>query len=117
MRGEEKKHRRAWSNIGEETGRADSSPLSELTSGASVAQTIPLESTYQAGFQPTAVSGAPALPAPTLVIANYPALDVVPPTNSSEVQQWLSQVSCKPWHIRAGPMPESAATRPFAYSR
>jgi len=55
--------------------------------------TIPLETTYTQGFQPTAVSGAPALPAPTLTIANYPALDVVPPTNSSEVQQWLSQVS------------------------
>ena len=69
------------------------SALSELTSGVPTAQTIPLETTYSQGFQPTAVSGAPALPAATLTIANYPALDVVPPANSSEVQQWLSQVS------------------------
>jgi hypothetical protein len=69
------------------------SALSELTSGVPTAQTIPLETTYTQGFQPTAVSGAPALPNPTLTIANYPALDVVPPANSTEVQQWLSQVS------------------------
>ena len=48
--------------------------------------------TYAAGAQPTKVSGAPALPNPTLVVANYPALDVIPSTNSSQVMQWLSQV-------------------------
>ena len=72
--------------------RADNRPLSALTSGAATAQTIPLSTTETAGTQPTAVSGAPALPAPTLTIANYPALDTLPPTNSSEVQEWLSKV-------------------------
>ena len=27
-----------------------------------------------------------------LTIANYPALDVVPPVNSPEVQEWLSKI-------------------------
>ncbi|KAK1922752.1 putative chitin deacetylase [Papiliotrema laurentii] len=67
-------------------------PLSELTSGASTAQTIPLSKTETANTQPTAVSGAPALPAPTLTIANYPALDRQPPVNSTEVQEWLSKI-------------------------
>ena len=54
--------------------------------------TQPLATTYPVGETVTAVSGAPPLPTNVLTIANYPALDMVPPTNSSEVQQWLSEV-------------------------
>jgi hypothetical protein len=57
-----------------------------------VATTVPLESTFPAGAQPTFVSSAPPLPSSALVIADYPALDRVPPTNSTQVQQWLSEL-------------------------
>lgn len=53
--------------------------------------TSALPTTYAAGAS-APVSGAPALPTSALTIANYPALDVVPPTNSAQVQQWLSQI-------------------------
>jgi hypothetical protein len=67
--------------------------LSALTSGASSDATVALDSTYSGGAAATKVSGAPALPTGTPSPANYPALDVSPPTNSSEVQGWLAQVS------------------------
>lgn len=66
--------------------------LSELTSGAPSGATVGLDSTYTQGATPTDVSGAPASPTGMLTIANYPALDVTPPTDSPEVQQWLSQI-------------------------
>ncbi|WWC98008.1 hypothetical protein V866_004897 [Kwoniella sp. B9012] len=66
--------------------------LSELTSGAPTDTTVALDTTYTAGATQTALSAAPALPTSALTIANYPALDVVPPTNSSEVQEWLSKI-------------------------
>ena len=69
------------------------SSLIDLTSGAMTDSTVALDATYTMGAQPTKISGAPALPNPTLVVANYPALDKTPPTDSPQVQQWLSQVS------------------------
>ncbi|WRT69090.1 uncharacterized protein IL334_006073 [Kwoniella shivajii] len=66
--------------------------LSELTSGAPTDTTVALDSTYAAGSTPTAVSGAPALPTSALTIANYPALDQTPSTDSTEVQGWLSKI-------------------------
>ena len=69
------------------------SPLSALTSGAATDVTVSLDTVYTQGTVPTAVSGAPPLPASTLTIANYPALDQVPPTDSPEVMEWLSKVS------------------------
>lgn len=66
--------------------------LSALTSDVPTDTTVALDSTYTQGAQPTKVSGAPALPNPTLVIANYPALDIVPSTNSSQVMQWVSEI-------------------------
>jgi len=66
--------------------------LSELTSGAPSGATVALDSTYTQGASPTDVSGAPASPTGMLTIANYPALDRVPPVDSPEVQQWLSQI-------------------------
>lgn len=66
--------------------------LSELTSGAPTDTTVALDTTATAGETPTAVSGAPALPTSALVVANYPALDVTPPTNSSLIQDWLTKI-------------------------
>lgn len=66
--------------------------LSELTSGAPSGPTVPLDSTYAQGATPTYVSGAPSTPTGMLVIADYPALDRVPPTDSPEVQDWLSKI-------------------------
>ncbi|KAK8844049.1 hypothetical protein IAR55_006843 [Kwoniella newhampshirensis] len=67
-------------------------PLSALTSGAPSDATVALDSTYTAGASATAVSGAPALPTAVLTNANYPPLDMLPPTNSPEVQGWLSTI-------------------------
>ncbi|CAD6579930.1 MAG: chitin deacetylase [Tremellales sp. Tagirdzhanova-0007] len=66
--------------------------LSLLTSDAATDSTVALDSTYTQGAQPTKVSGAPALPNPTLVIANYPSLDLIPSTTSPQVQQWISEI-------------------------
>ncbi|ORX39358.1 hypothetical protein BD324DRAFT_619382 [Kockovaella imperatae] len=65
--------------------------LAELTSGAPVQSGVPLATTYSQGIQPS-VSRAPALPNPTLTVSNYPALDLTPPTDSPEVQEWLSKI-------------------------
>ena len=67
------------------------SNLSELTSGAPSGPTVPLDSTYSQGVTPT-YSGAPSTPTGMLVIADYPELDRVPPTDSPEVQEWLSRI-------------------------
>ncbi|WVQ81267.1 hypothetical protein IAT38_003390 [Cryptococcus sp. DSM 104549] len=65
--------------------------LSELTSGAPTDSTVALYTTPTAGASPT-VSGAPALPTSALTVANYPALDVTPPTDSDEVKGWLAAI-------------------------
>ncbi|RXK38986.1 hypothetical protein M231_03716 [Tremella mesenterica] len=66
--------------------------LSELTSGQPTESTVPLDTTYTGGVSPTAVSGAPTTPTGTPNPANYPALDVIPSTNSSLVQSWLAKI-------------------------
>jgi peptidoglycan/xylan/chitin deacetylase (PgdA/CDA1 family) len=69
-------------------------PLSAIVSGASSQPTQPLDSTYAPGSVPTFLPGAPPLPnAALLNPANYPALDMSPPTNSPEVQQWIQEVA------------------------
>ncbi|OWZ39624.1 chitin deacetylase [Cryptococcus neoformans c45] len=65
--------------------------LSELTSGAPTDSTVALYSTFAASATPT-VSGAPVLPTSALTIADYPALDVIPPTNSSLVKDWMAKI-------------------------
>ncbi|OCF35617.1 chitin deacetylase [Kwoniella heveanensis CBS 569] len=65
--------------------------LSELTSGAPTDSTVALDTTYTAGATAT-VSGAPVLPTSALTIANYPALDKTPPTDSDEVKGWLAKM-------------------------
>ncbi|KAG6817613.1 hypothetical protein H0H87_006241 [Tephrocybe sp. NHM501043] len=69
-------------------------PLSEIISTATSSATKPLANTFSPGAMPTVVPGAPALPnAALLSPANYPALDLVPPTDSELVQQWIQEVA------------------------
>ncbi|KAI0651555.1 hypothetical protein C8Q79DRAFT_1004839 [Trametes meyenii] len=68
-------------------------PLSEIASGATTQPTVAASTTFASGTVPTYLPNAPALPnAASLVIANYPALDKTPPTDSPEVQQWIKEV-------------------------
>ncbi|KAK2462027.1 hypothetical protein APHAL10511_006490 [Amanita phalloides] len=69
-------------------------PLSSIVAGAASAPTIPLVSTPTPGTAPTYLSGAPPLPnVGNIIPANYPALDIVPPTDTPQVQQWISEVA------------------------
>ncbi|GAA5891295.1 hypothetical protein JCM8208_002575 [Rhodotorula glutinis] len=76
-------------------GRVPAKPLESLssigtTTTAEATQALP--TTFAAGATPP-VSGAPSLPnIATLNPANYPPLDRLPPTDSPEVQEWLSQI-------------------------
>lgn len=86
--------------------------LASITANAPTASTVPLDSTYSAGSTPTAVTNAPPIPTAALVVANYPALDVVPPVNSTEVQQWLSELdlsSIPDYNVTTGACATSAA--------
>ncbi|GAA6000581.1 uncharacterized protein JCM10292_000495 [Rhodotorula paludigena] len=77
------------------TGSVPSKPLASLSrigTATTSEATQPLPSTFSAGATPP-VSGAPALPTiSTLNPANYPALDVIPPLDSPEMKQWLSEI-------------------------
>ncbi|KIY67441.1 carbohydrate esterase family 4 protein [Cylindrobasidium torrendii FP15055 ss-10] len=86
-------------------------PLSSITASATTnSASLPtLSSTFSAGAEPTAVSGAPPLPERAymilvackhsnpvsivnLKIADYPTLDRTPPTDSDEVKGWIEEV-------------------------
>ncbi|KAG6820755.1 hypothetical protein H0H93_012019 [Arthromyces matolae] len=68
-------------------------PLTEIVSNAASSVTSPLATTFAAGSTPTGVPGAPVLPDITLLNpANYPALDKIPFTNTSIVQEWINEV-------------------------
>lgn len=67
------------------------SSLSAIVSNAVSDSTIGLDTTYSAGAQPTGVSRAPAIPT-AISSANYPALDVTPSVNSTEVQAWIKAI-------------------------
>ncbi|GAC92536.1 chitin deacetylase [Pseudozyma hubeiensis SY62] len=71
-----------------------SSILAGVSSGPGVTtSTTSLFTTYAAGAKNPQVTGAPGLPDINQISpANFPTLDVVPPTNSPQVQQWLSQI-------------------------
>ncbi|TFK76795.1 hypothetical protein BDN72DRAFT_10241 [Pluteus cervinus] len=69
-------------------------PLSDIVSDAAVAPTHPLDATFTPGAQPTFLPGAPGLPnAMLLKPTDYPALDKIPPTDSPQVQEWISEVA------------------------
>ncbi|KAH8927198.1 carbohydrate esterase family 4 protein [Atractiella rhizophila] len=86
------------------TSRATASHTSSAAAGAGATGTANIvsnastEPTPTLAALPTAspsgISNAPALPANGLSLSpsNYPALDITPPTNSPEVQEWLSQI-------------------------
>jgi len=68
-------------------------PLSVIVSNQPSSATLPLSTTAVPGTTPSNIPGAPALPNPaTLLPANYPALDIPPPIDSPEVQQWIQEV-------------------------
>lgn len=69
-------------------------PLASITEGAATQTTNALHATLVAtpGATPP-ISGAPALPSWSFVPGTFPALDLVPPTNSSQVQQWITEVA------------------------
>ncbi|THH17399.1 hypothetical protein EW146_g3392 [Bondarzewia mesenterica] len=68
-------------------------PLQSIVVNAPSAATQVMPTPFSAGATPSAIPNAPGLPdVSKLVIANYPALDKPPPTDSPEVQQWIQQV-------------------------
>lgn len=70
-----------------------SSAIEDITSGVPRSTpTYTLSTTYSAGATNTFISNAPALPAATdLSIADFPALDATPPSNSTQARAWLAQ--------------------------
>jgi hypothetical protein len=56
------------------------------------ATTVPLDTTYTAGATPTGVAGAPPIPTAFPIVAQFPTLDRVPPTDSAQVMQWMSEL-------------------------
>ncbi|KAJ9094635.1 chitin deacetylase cda1 [Naganishia cerealis] len=63
-----------------------------ITMNMPTQSTIGLDTTYPGGTKPTAVANAPVIPSSFPAPASYPALDKVPPINSTEVQGWLSKL-------------------------
>ncbi|KAF8305092.1 glycoside hydrolase/deacetylase [Clavulina sp. PMI_390] len=68
-------------------------PLTSIDSTLLSQSTVPIQFTATPGVTPS-ISGAPPIPtwafSPT---EGYPALDAVPPTNSTQVQQWIAEVA------------------------
>ncbi|GAA6003967.1 hypothetical protein JCM10207_006490 [Rhodosporidiobolus poonsookiae] len=77
------------------SGSVPSKPLASLSrigTATTAEATQPLPSTFAAGATPP-VQRAPTLPSiANLNPANYPALDVIPPIDSPEVKQWISEI-------------------------
>lgn len=73
------------------TAAAGVPALSQITSGMPVATPPPAFTTFAAGATPP-VTGAPPLPSVNIVATQWPALDIVPPTNGSEIQHWIQAV-------------------------
>lgn len=71
-----------------------SSILAGVSSGfGDTTSTTSLFTTYPSGAKNPQVTGAPGLPSlNTILPANFPALDVTPPTTSPQVQKWISQI-------------------------
>ncbi|KAF9071583.1 hypothetical protein BDP27DRAFT_1218975 [Rhodocollybia butyracea] len=73
-------------------------PLSQISSGMPVEITQVVTTTYTGGATPTYFSGADPLPTPFVFsTADWPAQDKLPPTDSSEVQQWMKELDG--WNI------------------
>ena len=71
-----------------------SSIVATISSGeGNPTATQALFTTASAGAQNPEITGAPALPdASQITVANFPPLDQLPPTDSPQVQQWISEI-------------------------
>ncbi|KIS70875.1 putative Chitin deacetylase [Mycosarcoma maydis] len=71
-----------------------SSILAGVSSGpGATTSTTSLFTTYAAGAKNPQVTGAPGLPDVNSILpSNFPTLDVIPPTDSPQVQRWISQI-------------------------
>ncbi|KZT58249.1 carbohydrate esterase family 4 protein [Calocera cornea HHB12733] len=67
-------------------------PLSNIIASPSSDTTYAVFTSYAPGATPP-ISGAPPLPTGEIIPANWPQLDVVPPTDSPQVQQWLQELN------------------------
>ncbi|KAI0738595.1 hypothetical protein C8Q80DRAFT_1113603 [Daedaleopsis nitida] len=74
------------------TGTYSVPPLSAITENMPSGPTPTLATTYTPGAQPT-YSNAPPLPSKFVFSQGaWPALDVVPPTDSDEVKEWMKEL-------------------------
>ncbi|KIM20094.1 carbohydrate esterase family 4 protein, partial [Serendipita vermifera MAFF 305830] len=97
-------HKRAVEDLGKRQATATypSGPAYDVPALASITATsadyaenlLPVIATYAPGSQPP-LSGAPPLPAYTIVPTAWPDLQLTPPTNSPEVQEWLRELEGK----------------------
>ncbi|KAG6897817.1 hypothetical protein C0992_010621 [Termitomyces sp. T32_za158] len=70
-------------------------PLSSITFGMPSQATLPVSQTFSAGASGP-VSGAPPLPTPIVFnLADWPAEDHIPPTDSDEVATWMKELDGK----------------------
>ncbi|EJT97991.1 glycoside hydrolase/deacetylase [Dacryopinax primogenitus] len=67
-------------------------PLSNIIASPSTDPTYAVFTSFAPGATPP-ISGAPPLPSGNIIPADWPALDVVPPTDSPQVQQWLTELN------------------------
>jgi len=68
-------------------------PIASIVVNAPSAPTSPLPTPATPGSKPSNIPNAPGIPnISKLLPSNYPALDKPPPTDSSEVQQWIQAV-------------------------
>ncbi|RDX40544.1 hypothetical protein OH76DRAFT_1366073 [Lentinus brumalis] len=74
------------------TGSYNVPPLSVINSAMPSGPTPTLSTTFPAGAQPT-YSNAPAIPSKFIFsAADWPALDVIPPTDSDKVKEWMKEL-------------------------
>ncbi|KAF9525351.1 hypothetical protein CPB83DRAFT_772230 [Crepidotus variabilis] len=66
-------------------------PLANITMGMATKAPPPFTLTYKAGATPP-ISGVPVLPTPFVRTGDWPDRDKVPPTDSSEVAEWMKEL-------------------------
>ncbi|KAI0675843.1 hypothetical protein C8Q78DRAFT_1066502 [Trametes maxima] len=80
-------------SAGAGTGVYDIPPLASITMGMPSGAIPSLTTTYTPGATPTYIKGAPALPSKFVFSgADWPALDKLPPTDSTQVKEWLKEL-------------------------
>ncbi|GJE98048.1 carbohydrate esterase family 4 protein [Phanerochaete sordida] len=67
-------------------------PLQSISSGMPTGTTAMVPATFTAGATPS-FAGAPPLPTPFIFVqGQWPTMDVPPPTNSTQVQEWMKEL-------------------------